>query len=113
MLTDLSDMSSFVEDIGQESTQLLIVLALSQIVKNFLKKRNVDESWFPITAIGVGIFTQLILFLLSNGVTPQSLLMGLFYGTRFGLLSNGSYDNGKALNKLTGNSEQEQQLTDD
>ena len=100
-------------DFQNVTVQIVIVAALTQIVKNIIIRYNLDTVWCAPAAIVVGIVTQLIIAVLSDTVTPSSILSGLQYGTLFGLASNGTVDNIKFATKVGGNNNEDETQNDE
>lgn len=101
MLQDLLNGYFTVEAISSASVQIMIVAIITQYIKNFLQASKVDDKWFPLVGVAVGIVTQLIIFFGIYEITRVNLILALFHGFLYGSLGLASFDIAKAIKQVT------------
>lgn len=101
MLQDLLNGYFTAEAISSASVQIMVVAIITQYIKNFLRASKVDDKWFPLVGIAVGIVTQLIFFFGMYEITRVNLLLALFHGVLYGSLGLASFDIAKAIKQVT------------
>lgn len=101
MLQDLLNGHFTLEAISSVSVQITIVAILTQFIKNILETKGIPDCWFPIVGIGVGIVTQVIVFIGIYGLTSDNVILSLFHGTVYGAATCGTYDVGAAISAIT------------
>lgn len=101
MLQDLLNGYFTVEAISSASVQIMIVAIITQYIKNFLQASKVDNKWFPLVGVAVGIVTQLIIFFGIYEITRVNLILALFHGFLYGSLGLASFDIAKAIKQVT------------